>query len=110
MILLGTCLLYGSRTYGEETKDYESKSSTGFYGVYNYPKEIEEVPLPDTGGKTIATGPGRTELLTQDGKVITLLPQTGDHSYWLIGSSGLLMIGLAAYLGYKKQHESRILK
>lgn len=103
-MLLGTCLIGGSRS-NAETKNYESKSSTGFYGVYEYPKE-EEKPLPETSGKEGASKPAA--LQTADGKVITLLPQTGDQSYWLSGSSGFLMIGLGIYLSLKKQHERRL--
>lgn len=103
-MLLGTCLVVGSRS-NAETKNYESKSSTGFYGVYEYPKEGEK-PLPETTEKEVTSKPAAFQ--TVDGKVITLLPQTGDQPYWLTGSYGLLMIGLGIYLSFKKQHERRL--
>lgn len=107
IMLLGACLLCGSKAYGEETKNYESKSSTGFYGVYEYPKEEEKPPLPETGGKSDPQ-PERTYQQNSAGKVLTVLPQTGDQPYWLMGGPGLLMLGMGIYLSLKKQQERRI--
>ncbi|MEG0732684.1 MAG: hypothetical protein RR470_09825 [Vagococcus sp.] len=77
LLLASLLIMGGSMTYAEESKEYDSRGSIGFYGSYEYPKESSDTSsssdIPKTG-KVIINAPANST----DSFRKRLLPKTGE--------------------------------
>ncbi|MFC0232582.1 LPXTG cell wall anchor domain-containing protein [Vagococcus entomophilus] len=103
MVLIAcTGSLFGSQVKAAETKNYDSKGVTDFFGTYEYPKETPA--SSDTDETRDKNGWGQSGNETNQRKQLMIIPRTGDQPIIMnILLSSLLFVLSAVLVLCKKK-------
>lgn len=94
LIFIGLLSAGGLTSFAEESKEYDSKGSVGFYGSYDYPEPSSDTTdsreVPKTSGNIKINAPKNSI----ESRTRRLLPKTGEYR-----KSDSIILGVISIMG-----------